>query len=106
MAELTEEAYRHARWRKPTEEETAAAVAELREIIAGREDGIALLCEVAGVIIGTREGTNEELRAQAAAHFLLKAGAETDVPLVARWVEIGRERAEQAALPPFGAKVL
>jgi len=102
VAELTGEAYRHARWREPTEEETAAVVAELQKIIAERDDGIALLCEVAGITIGAHEGKIDELRAQTAAHFLLKAGAETDVPLVAHWVEVGKERAERAARPPFG----
>jgi hypothetical protein len=56
VAELTGEAYRHARWQEPTDEETTAAVAELQNIIAGRDDGVALLCEVAGITIGAHEG--------------------------------------------------
>jgi len=49
VAQLTGAARRHARWREPTGAEEAAAVAELRELAAGRGD---LLAEVAGVLEG------------------------------------------------------
>jgi len=48
---------RHARWRDPTEAETAAAVNELKEILAGRNDAAVLLAETAGQMLGFREGT-------------------------------------------------
>ena len=64
MARLTGTAQRHAPRRAPTGEETAAAVAELREIADGRGD---LLAEAAGLITGYYRGTAEEMRAGTAA---------------------------------------
>lgn len=53
VARLSGTAQRHARWRGlSAEEEGTAAVAELRELAAGRGD---LLAELAGVLEGARE---------------------------------------------------
>jgi hypothetical protein len=49
-----------------TEAETAAAVAELREIVGERTD---LLDEVAGVLLGAHEGALDEAKARAAAQL-------------------------------------
>lgn len=43
----------HAQWRQPTQEETDAAVAEVRKVVGDRPD---LLAETAGVLIGASEG--------------------------------------------------
>ena len=48
-AELCGIADYHARWRELTEAETAAAVAQLRQMAGGRSD---LLAEKAGVLLG------------------------------------------------------
>jgi hypothetical protein len=96
IAELTGAAQRYARWDEPGEATTAAAVAELREIAGDRAD---LLAEVAGVQLGTKEGTPDEPRARNAAAFCRAAGA--DEALIPQWVEEGRQRARtspQAAL--------
>ena len=53
VAELTGAAQRYARWDEP-DEATAAAVAELCEIADGHAD---LLAEVAGIQLGTKEGS-------------------------------------------------
>jgi hypothetical protein len=99
VAELHGAAKRHARWREPTRAETAAAVAELREI-AGRHSD--LLAETAGILLGAGRGTPDEARTRAAARLCVEAGA--DETLIPPWVEEGRRRAEQAEQPPFGAR--
>jgi hypothetical protein len=96
MAKLDGIIWRHARWYEPAQEETDAAVAELREVADGRPD---LLAEAAGVLLGFHEGGLDEPRAKAAASFCLAAGA--DAGQVAWWTEEGRRRAEEARLPPF-----
>jgi len=50
VASLFGAVQRHARWRDPTEAETAAAVNELKEILTGRNDAAVLLAETAGLI--------------------------------------------------------
>ena len=96
VAQLSGIVSRYARWEPPDEATTAAAVAELREISNGRAD---LLAEVAGVALGFYHGTPDAPRAANKAAFCRLAGAdETQIP---GWVEIGRERAAQALLPPF-----
>jgi hypothetical protein len=90
MAKLQGIAVRHARWHEPTEAETAAAVAELAGILAGRDDAPALLAEAAGLLTGYHEGGLDEPRARAAARFLTEAGA--DPELIGLWVEEGRRR--------------
>lgn len=88
VARLTGAARRHARCLESTEAETAAAVAELREIAGDRGD---LLAEVAGLLIGFYRRTVEDLRARAAAGYCIAAGADLD--LIPRWIEVGRCRA-------------
>jgi hypothetical protein len=95
VARLAGAAQRHAPWREPTEEETAAAVEELREIAGDRGD---LLAEVAGLLMGFYRRTVAELRAQAAAHYCIAAGADPD--LIPRWIEVGRSRAAVARQAP------
>jgi hypothetical protein len=95
-ARLDGTALRHAQWREPTAQETAAAAQELREIAGGRGD---LLAEVAGLLMGFYEGDPDEPRARAAAEFCSKAGA--DIDQVGRWTEEGRRRAEARRMPPF-----
>jgi hypothetical protein len=99
VAALTGAAQRHAGWGNPTESETAAAVAELEEILAGRDDGPVLLAEVAGILLGFGEGQLDEAKAKSAAELCRLAGADED--LIARWIKEGRKRAANAALPPF-----
>jgi hypothetical protein len=98
IAELDGVVQRHSRWREPTEAETAAAVAELQEILSGRDDGPELLAEVAGVRLGFYEGTPDEPRARAVARFCLAAGAGED--LIPRWAAEGKRRAEAARRKP------
>jgi hypothetical protein len=62
VAQLTGEAKHHARWRGLTEAEEAPAVADLRELAAGRAD---LLAEVAGILEGASEGELNEPIARA-----------------------------------------
>jgi hypothetical protein len=92
VARLTGAAGRHAPWREPTAAETAAAVAELREIAGDRGD---LLAEVAGLFIGFYRETNQERKAEAAARYCVAAGANPD--LIPQWIEVGRGRAALAA---------
>ena len=98
VAQLTGEAGRRARWRDLTEAEHAAAVAELRELAAGRAD---LLAEVAGILEGAREGQLDEPRGRQAAQLCRDAGA--DPELIPAWIEEGRRRRVAAGAPPFSA---
>ena len=96
VAQLTGEARHRARWRELTGDEEAAAVAALRELAAGRAD---LLAEVAGIFEGTSEDELDEQLARQAAGLCRKAGADPQsIPL---WIEVGREGAAKARLPPF-----
>jgi hypothetical protein len=97
-ARLTGIAQRHARWGALDEDETAAAVAELRQVAADRPD---LLAEVAGISLGAaeRKGPEYEALGQAVADLCRAAGAYED--LIPQWIEEGRRRAEDAARPPF-----
>ena len=88
VARLAGAAQRHAPWREPTRQETAAAVEELREIAGPRAD---LLAEVAGLLIGFYQGTAEQARARAAAWYCQVAGA--DPKLIPRWMAEGKRRA-------------
>jgi hypothetical protein len=104
VARLTGAAQRHAprrepteeAWREPTDEESAAAVAELREIAGRRPD---LLAQVAGLIIGFYAGTAEEPRARTAARYCRAAGADPD--LIPRWIAEGKRRAGYARTDPW-----
>lgn len=98
VAQLTGEARHRARWRQLTEDEQAAAVAELRELAAGRAD---LLAEVAGIFEGTSEGRHDEPLARQAAGLCRKAGADPEA--IPAWIEEGRRRARNARMqPPSG----
>jgi hypothetical protein len=96
VAALTGTAQHRAGWAELTEEETAEAVAELRELAAGRGD---LLAEVAGILLGFSEDALDEPQAKAAAELCRLAGA--DEIRIPEWIEEGRKRAANAALPPF-----
>ena len=96
VAQLTGEARRHARWRKLTADEEAAAVAELRELAGGRAD---LLAEVAGILEGASEGELDEPLARQAAMLCRMAGADPDA--IPAWVEEGRRLRANAGRPPF-----
>jgi hypothetical protein len=84
VARISGIALRHARWHEPTEDETAAAVAELCEIAGNRPD---LLPEQAGILLGFHEGGLDEPRAKAAASFCIAAGPDQD--LIPRWAGSG-----------------
>jgi hypothetical protein len=96
VAQLMGEARHHARWRQLSSDEETAAVAALADLAGGRVD---LLAEVAGLAEGFAEGTIEYPRAKAAADLCRKAGADPET--IPRWIEVGRERAAEARLPPF-----
>jgi hypothetical protein len=103
VARLTGAAQRHAPRREPTEEawreptgESAAAVAELREIAGPRRD---LLAQVAGLIIGFYAGTAQEPRARTAARYCRAAGADPD--LIPQWIAEGERRAGYARADPY-----
>ena len=92
-AKLCGAARHHAKWRRLTESETGAAVAELRELAGGRAG---LLAEQAGIMLGASEGTLDEPFARCAAQLLIAAGA--DAALVPGWIDEGRRR--RRVLPP------
>lgn len=95
VARLAGTAQLHAYWREPTEAETAAAAAQLRQLARGRGD---LLAEAAGLLIGFYGRTVDEARAQAAARYCIVAGADPD--LVPRWIAVGSRRAATARQVP------
>jgi hypothetical protein len=88
------------RRRARDDETTAAALAGLREILKGRDDGPELLAETAGLLLGFHEGDLHEARARNAAGFCVAAGA--DESLIPQWQEAGRQRAATARMPPSG----
>ena len=96
VAEIWGEARHRAGWQELTGEERAAAVAELRKVAGGRADPLA---EVAGILEGTSEGELDEPLAWCASGLCREAGADPEA--ISRWVEVGRERAARARLPPF-----
>jgi hypothetical protein len=87
IAQLDGTARHHARWRELTQKEESAAVAELRDLAAGRTD---LLAEVAGVLTSASEVELEEPRARAAAQLCIAAVADPDA--IEAWMAIGRAR--------------
>ena len=95
-ARLMVVAKRHAPWCEPTQDETDAAVPELRAIAGERPD---LLAEVAGILLGASEGELDEPRAKAAASLCIAAGA--DQSLIPGWIEEGRRRVAIRRKPPF-----
>ena len=96
VAELTGEARHRAKWRPLTEDEEAAAVAELRELAAGRAD---LLAEVVGIFEGVSEGELDEPLARCAARLCRLADADPEA--IPAWIAEGRRRRTRADLPPF-----
>ena len=96
VAQLTGEARHRAKWRDLTEDETAAAAAELQALAGGRTD---LLAEVAGIFEGTSEGELDEPLARCAARLCRLAGADPEA--IPAWVEEGRRRAASGRRPPF-----
>ena len=96
VAEITGEARHRARWRPLTDEEEAAALAELRALAGGRAD---LLAQVAGIFEGTNEGEPDEPLARSAARLCRMAGADADA--IPGWIEEGRRRSANARRPPF-----
>jgi hypothetical protein len=96
VAQLTGEARHRARWRPLTEDEEAAALAELRALAGGRAD---LLAQVTGIFEGTSEGEPDEPLARSAARLCRLAGADTDA--IPAWIEEGRRRSANARRPPF-----
>jgi hypothetical protein len=96
IAQLTGTARHHARWRELTQDEQAAAVAELRELAGGRAD---LLAQVAGIFEGTSDGELDEPLVRQAAQLCRLAGA--DETLIPRWTEEGRRRAGVARMRPY-----
>src|SRR6266496_2153748 len=98
VAQLTGEARHRARWRPLTEDEEAAALAELRALADGRAD---LLAQVAGIFEGTSEGEPDEPLARSAARLCRLAGADTDA--IPAWIEEGRRRSANARRPPFSS---
>ena len=96
VAQLNGTAKHHAKWRALTKEEEAAAVAELRELAAGRTD---LLAEIAGVVTGFHAGDLEEPQARTIAQLCIAAGADPET--IDGWIAVGRERRENARRPPF-----
>ena len=96
VAQLTGEARHRARWRPLTEDEEAAALAELRALADGRAD---LLAQVAGIFEGTSEGEPDEPLARSAARLCRMAGADADA--IPGWIEEGRRRSANARRPPF-----
>lgn len=85
---------RHAVWRVPTDDEIAAAVAELRSITTNPE----LLAETAGILLGAGRGQISEKRYLCAASYLIAAGADQD--WVWFWAIVGWERAQAARKSP------
>lgn len=100
VAQLTGEARHRARWRALTEDEEAAALAELRALAGGRAD---LLAQVAGIFEGTSEGEPDEPLARSAARLCRLAGADPEA--VPGWIAEGRRRAAAARKPPFSGGV-
>lgn len=75
VARLPGTATRHARWRGPSAEEETAAVAEPRELAAGRGD---LRAEAAGVLEGARAREPDEPLAHQVGQLCRTAGAEPE----------------------------
>ena len=98
VARIAGTASRHASSGAPlSQEEEAEAVAELRELAAGRSD---LLAQWAGIQLGyTRTSDVDVDRCRLIADLCIKAGA--DLSLIDEWITVGRIRREQAATRPY-----
>ena len=95
-ATLAGAAARHAGLGALTQEQEAAAVAELREIAGHRPD---LLAHRAGTAIGFGESQYDAVVYRLIAELCMKAGADPDQ--VQAWVQVGRHRAELARQVPY-----
>lgn len=105
LARLQGAVMHHARWEPPGEDEMAAAVAEVDELLAGRDDGPGLLAYVAGILTGSRFGRPDELaQAIIAGSVCLAAGA--DEWTIDGWCCVGAERRAAADQLPGTARVL
>jgi hypothetical protein len=80
------------------------ALAAVAGLVRGRDDGPAILAEVAGIMTGTAEFDSGRAQAERAAELLEAAGADQEA--IPRWIEEGRRRAARAVQPPFGARVV
>ena len=78
LARLAAAALRHARWLELTADEATAAVAELRELAAGRGD---LLAEAAGIFRGAHQSDLDEPHTKRAAQLCVAAKADRTLPL-------------------------
>ena len=72
------------------------------QAVNSRDDGPALLAEVAGLALGTAEGKGQEYQAKARAVAALCRQAGADDKLIPAWTDEGRRRAS-AVRPPSGA---
>lgn len=105
LARLQGAVMHHARWDPLAPDEMAAAVAEVNEVLAGRDDGPELLAYVAGILTGSRFAYPAELaQAVIAGSICVAAGA--DDFAIPGWEAIGADRAERTARLPFGARVI
>ena len=86
--------------RELSAEEYAAAVAELRELAAGRAD---LLAETAGLLEGFGEGEATGPMTRLAVQLCRSAGADPEA--IPGWIEEGRRRRAEARQPPFSGGV-
>jgi hypothetical protein len=92
-AELAGTARYHARHRPLTDQELAAGAAELRELSAGRSD---LLAECAGLELGFHSPADADWTLHRTAADLLVAAGAGPQEDIARWTDIGRQRAAAA----------
>jgi hypothetical protein len=95
-ATLAGAAARHAGLGALTQEQEAAAVAELRDIAGHRPD---LLAHRAGTAIGFGESQYDAVVYRLIADLCIKAGA--DPAQIPGWIDVGRQRAELARQVPY-----
>lgn len=105
LARLQGAVMHHARWEPLGGDEMAAAVAEVDEVLAGRDDRSGLLAYVAGILTGSRFGRPDEL-AQAVIAGAVCVAAGADEWLVDGWCCVGAERRAEADQLPGTARVL
>jgi hypothetical protein len=106
LARLQGVVMHHARWEPLGEDEMAAAVAEVDELLAGRnEDRAGLLAYVAGILTGARFGQADELAQAVIAGSICVAAGADEWPIDG-WCCIGAERRAETDQLPAGARVL
>lgn len=95
-------------WTRPEGEERDRIIAALQEIATVPQPHRSpilrtdLLAETAGLILGGATGSSDILREQARLRHDVLVDAGADLAEVARWVEIGRERASRSGPPLSG----